>query len=59
MADATDLKSVIRKGVRVRVPPSLPFTFFYLYTDERAGRGFKSLQGTWTDLSKLNNIEFN
>ena len=24
MADATDLKSVIRKGVRVRVPPRVP-----------------------------------
>lgn len=24
MADATDLKSVIRKGVRVRVPRSVP-----------------------------------
>ena len=25
MVDATDLKSVVRKGVRVRVPPSAPF----------------------------------
>jgi hypothetical protein len=25
MADATDLKSVVRKGVRVRLPPSAPF----------------------------------
>ena len=24
MVDATDLKSVVRKGVRVRVPPSAP-----------------------------------
>ena len=24
MADATDLKSVVRKGVRVRLPPSAP-----------------------------------
>ena len=26
MADATDLKSVVRKGVRVRLPPSAPTT---------------------------------
>jgi hypothetical protein len=26
MVDATDLKSVVRKGVRVRVPPSAPFS---------------------------------
>ena len=25
MVDATDLKSVVRMGVRVRVPPSAPF----------------------------------
>ncbi len=25
MADATDLKSVVRKDVRVRLPPSAPF----------------------------------
>ncbi len=27
MADATDLKSVIRKGVRVRVPPRAPLKY--------------------------------
>ena len=27
MVDATDLKSVVRKGVRVRVPPSAPISF--------------------------------
>ena len=27
MADATDLKSVVRKGVRVRLPPSAPHHF--------------------------------
>ena len=27
MADAADLKSVVRKDVRVRLPPSAPATF--------------------------------
>jgi hypothetical protein len=29
MVDATDLKSVVRKGVRVRVPPSAPCYDYY------------------------------
>ena len=28
MADATDLKSVVRKDVRVRAPPQVPFTLY-------------------------------
>jgi hypothetical protein len=28
MADAADLKSVVRKDVRVRLPPSAPYLFF-------------------------------
>ena len=42
MVDATDLKSVVRKGVRVRVPPSAPLSFGAIQLRHR----------TWMDYAK-------
>src|ERR1043166_1428705 len=56
MADAADLKSVVRKDVRVRLPPSAPLSTFATTTTDVRAKDLKRRKGARLEVKNLVNI---